>query len=60
MDFSRTKMNNETLDILGEIAASSGLFDKIRAMYNCEAINSTEGRSVFHVGLRLAGDPAQP
>ena len=60
MDFSRTKMNNETLDILGEIAASSGLFDKIRAMYNFEAINSTEGRQVFHVGLRLAGDPEQP
>ena len=41
------------MDILGELAAESGMFDKIRQTFNFEKLNCTEGRSVFHVGLRM-------
>mmetsp|Transcript_30708 Transcript_30708/g.30359 ORF Transcript_30708/g.30359 Transcript_30708/m.30359 type:complete len:533 (+) Transcript_30708:19-1617(+) len=51
-DYSHSKVCQTTLDLLGEYAISTGLFDKIRAMYEGQHINTTENRAVLHVLLR--------
>lgn len=52
LDYSHSKLNSETLDLLGELAKSSGLFEKVQSMFAGERINKTEDRSVLHVLLR--------
>lgn len=52
LDYSHSKVTSDTLDLLVNHAATTGVFDKIRAMFAGEVINTTEGRQVLHVLLR--------
>ena len=52
LDFSKNRINDETLRLLTALAEQSGLEARIEAMFRGERINRTEGRSVLHVALR--------
>jgi len=56
VDFSKHRINSETLKLLTALADERGLAAAIRAMFNGEKINNTEGRAALHVALRNAGD----
>jgi glucose-6-phosphate isomerase len=51
-DYSKNRVNDETLTLLLQLAEESGLRERIDAMFRGEKINVTEGRSVLHVALR--------
>lgn len=51
-DFSKNLVNDETLQLLVELAREAGL-EKLREdMFKGEPINFTEDRAVYHVALR--------
>jgi glucose-6-phosphate isomerase len=52
LDYSKNRINDETLRLLLQLAASSGLRERIDAMFRGEKINITEDRAVLHVALR--------
>jgi glucose-6-phosphate isomerase len=52
LDYSKNRINDETLKLLIELAEQSGLHARIDAMYRGEKINTTENRAVLHVALR--------
>jgi glucose-6-phosphate isomerase len=52
LDYSKNRLNDETLRLLLELAESAGLRERIDAMFRGEKINTTEGRAVLHVALR--------
>ena len=52
VDFSKNRMTAQTLDLLMELAAETGLPEAIRRMFAGERINATENRAVLHVALR--------
>jgi len=52
LDYSKNRMTDETLRLLLELAVSSGLRERIDAMFSGEKINVTEQRAVLHVALR--------
>ncbi len=56
VDFSKHRINNETLELLTALADERGLPAAIRDMFNGEKINNTEGRAALHVALRNTGD----
>ena len=57
-DFSKNIITEKTLGLLKELAEQTGLKDAIEALFNGEAINETENRSVLHTALRdFSGDP---
>lgn len=56
MDYSKCAVNDETMRLLAELAASSKVEARRDAMFAGEAINSTEGRSVLHTALRAGKD----
>jgi glucose-6-phosphate isomerase len=51
-DFSRQRVDGETLRLLLELANARGLRERIDAMFSGEKINTTENRAVLHVALR--------
>jgi glucose-6-phosphate isomerase len=51
-DYSKNRINEETIALLVELAESQGLKPKIEAMFNGEIINTTEHRAVLHTALR--------
>jgi glucose-6-phosphate isomerase len=51
-DFSRQRIDGETLKLLIALAQARGLRSRIDAMFNGEKINATENRAVLHVALR--------
>jgi len=51
-DYSRQLVDKTILAHLLRLAENRGLRAKIKAMFNGETINVTEGRSVLHVALR--------
>src|SRR5947208_1620130 len=51
-DYAKHRITDETLRLLVQLAAESGLRDRIDAMFAGEAINVTENRAVLHVALR--------
>ena len=51
-DYSKHRINGETLKLLVELAEQSGLRQHIDAMFRGDKINVTEKRSVLHVALR--------
>ncbi|MBL8145062.1 MAG: glucose-6-phosphate isomerase [Anaerolineae bacterium] len=51
-DYSKHRITDETLALLLDLAAESGLRDKIEAMFRGDRINITEDRAVLHVALR--------
>ncbi len=52
LDYSKNRVTDETLKLLLELAKSSGLKDRIEAMFTGEKINITEDRAVLHIALR--------
>src|SRR5438105_2426339 len=52
LDYSKNRINDETLRLLVGLANSCGLRERIDAMFRGEKINATEGRAVLHVALR--------
>lgn len=52
VDYSKNRLNSETLELLLELAKETGLSEAIDAYFNGEAINRTEGRAVLHTALR--------
>lgn len=52
LDYSKNKITAETLSLLMNLAAESGLKERIEAMFNGERINITENRAVLHIALR--------
>ena len=52
LDYSKHRVNDETLKLLVELAEQSGLRARIGAMFRGEKINVTENRAVLHVALR--------
>jgi glucose-6-phosphate isomerase len=52
LDYSKNRINDETLKLLIELAEQSGLRARIDAMFRGEKINITENRAVLHVALR--------
>src|SRR5947209_14792881 len=53
LDYSKNRIDEETVQLLGALAAQSGVPDRIEAMFTGERINISENRSVLHVALRM-------
>jgi glucose-6-phosphate isomerase len=51
-DYSKHRVNDETLKLLVKLAEESGLKAKIDVMFRGDRINTTENRSVLHIALR--------
>jgi glucose-6-phosphate isomerase len=52
VDYSKNRITEKTLDLLGRLAQEAGLAGWIDAMFSGQAINRTENRAVLHVALR--------
>src|SRR5499433_21918 len=52
LDYSKHRITDDTLDLLVRLAESSGLRDRIDAMFRGDKINGTEDRAVLHAALR--------
>jgi glucose-6-phosphate isomerase len=52
LDYSKNRVNDETLRLLVHLAEESGLRARIDAMFRGEKINVSENRAVLHVALR--------
>lgn len=51
-DYSKNRINEETKDLLIELARECQLEQKIEDMFSGRKINTTEDRSVLHIALR--------
>jgi glucose-6-phosphate isomerase len=56
LDYSKNRVTDETLKLLGQLAEESDLRIRIDAMFRGEKINITEKRAVLHVALRAPKD----
>lgn len=52
LDYSKNRVNDETLALLRQLAKECQLGEAIEAMFQGEKINETEGRQVLHTALR--------
>jgi glucose-6-phosphate isomerase len=52
LDYSKNRITDQTIKILLDLAAESGLRSRIDAMFRGDKINVTEKRAVLHVALR--------
>jgi glucose-6-phosphate isomerase len=53
LDFSKNRITDETLMLLGELARERGVEERRAAMFRGEHINVSEDRAVLHVALRM-------
>ena len=53
LDFSKNRVTDETMMLLGELARERGVEERREAMFAGEHINTTEDRAVLHVALRM-------
>jgi glucose-6-phosphate isomerase len=53
LDFSKNRIVDETLTLLGELARERGVEERRDAMFAGERINVSEDRAVLHVALRM-------
>src|SRR3954454_22736141 len=53
LDFSKNRISDETLMLLGGLAEQRGVQERREAMFAGEHINVSEGRAVLHVALRM-------
>lgn len=51
-DYSKNRINDDTLPLLIDLAKQAGLEAKMNAMFSGEKINITEKRAVLHTALR--------
>ncbi len=56
LDFSKHRIDDETVRLLVQLAEESGLRERIDAMFRGDRINVSEDRSVLHVALRMPRD----
>ena len=56
LDYSKNRINKETMSLLMDLAKQSGLKDWIEKMFSGEKINHTEDRAVLHTALRNRSD----
>ena len=52
LDYSKNRINDETLRLLLKLADACSVRERIEAMFRGEKINATEQRAVLHVALR--------
>jgi glucose-6-phosphate isomerase len=52
LDYSKNLITSETRDLLVRLADEVGLKDAIKALYDGELVNSSEGRPALHTALR--------
>lgn len=52
LDYSKNRIDEQTLALLQQLARECGVNKAIEAMYSGEEINVTEGRPVLHIALR--------
>src|SRR5579859_4647638 len=55
LDYSKNRVTDETMRLLAELAAESGVPERRDAMFRGEHINVSEDRAVLHVALRMPG-----
>jgi len=53
LDYSKNRVTDETMRLLTELAAESGVPERRDAMFRGEHINVSEDRAVLHVALRM-------
>jgi len=53
LDFSKNRITDETLMLLGGLAHQRGVAERREAMFRGEHINISENRAVLHVALRM-------
>jgi glucose-6-phosphate isomerase len=53
LDFSKNRLSDETLLLLGALAEQRGVVERREAMFAGEHINVSEDRAVLHVALRM-------
>jgi len=53
LDFSKNRITDETLMLLGALAQQRGVAERREAMFAGEHINVSEDRAVLHVALRM-------
>jgi glucose-6-phosphate isomerase len=53
LDFSKNRVSDQTLLLLGELARQRGVAERREAMFAGEHINVSEDRAVLHVALRM-------
>ncbi|UAL42700.1 glucose-6-phosphate isomerase [Shewanella inventionis] len=56
LDYSKNRINSDTLELLFSLANEANLSEKISAMFKGDVINNTEQRSVLHTALRSKAD----
>ncbi len=60
LDFSKNRINDQTMQLLYKLAGHTGVEKKRRAMFSGEKINRTENRAVLHTALRnVSGRPVR-
>ena len=59
-DYSKNRINEETLPLLFDLARQVGLGARIEAMFGGRRINVTEDRAVLHVALRHRDNRPMP
>jgi len=52
LDYSKNRVNDETMQLLIKLAKECGLSERIAAMFRGDRINVTEKRAVLHTALR--------
>ena len=52
VDYSKNRVTDETLELLGQLAEEAGVQEAVEAMFSGEKINESENRAVLHVALR--------
>jgi glucose-6-phosphate isomerase len=52
LDYSKNRVDGETLALLATLARDSGLPERIEAMFGGQPINATEHRAALHTALR--------
>jgi len=58
VDYSKNRITAETLALLFDLAAETGVNAAVESMFSGEKINETEDRAVLHVALRNQGNAA--
>ena len=53
LDYSKNRVTDETVMLLGELARERGVAERREAMFAGEHINVSEDRAVLHVALRM-------
>jgi len=53
LDYSKNRINDETVALLCQLATECSLRSRIESMFRGDKINVTENRSVLHVALRM-------